>query len=150
MASVNFAFLANNDTIKNMTIKIFTDGAARGNPGPAGIGVVIKDDEEILLEVADYIGQATNNVAEYMALIRGLEEAIDMDITEVAAICDSELMVRQLQGEYRVKSEGLIPLYDHVQSLIRKFKSFSISHTRRENNKQADQLANLGIDAQQG
>lgn len=131
-----------------MVIKIFTDGAAKGNPGPAGIGVVIQNDEEIMLQVADYIGRTTNNVAEYMALIRGLEEALDMDIKEVAVFSDSELMVKQINGEYRVKNEGLIPLYDNVMNLIRQFKSFSITHTRRENNKLADQLANKGINEQ--
>ncbi|MFH1683258.1 MAG: ribonuclease HI family protein [Candidatus Margulisiibacteriota bacterium] len=129
-----------------MKIKIYTDGAARGNPGPAGIGIVIINQEKVLAEISDYIGKATNNVAEYMALIRGLEEAIDMDITEVEAICDSELLVKQIQGEYRVKNQGLIPLYNNVKGLLKNFKSFSISHTRRENNKQADLLANQGID----
>ena len=131
----------------NMTIKIFTDGAARGNPGPAGIGVVIKnEDDETLLEISDYIGETTNNVAEYIALIRGLEEALDMDIDKVEVICDSELLVKQIMGEYRVKNEGLLPLYNNVTGLIKRFKSFSLNHVRRENNKLADQLANQGID----
>ena len=129
-----------------MTIQINIDGAARGNPGPAGIGIVIKNNTKILLEVADYIGKATNNVAEYLALIRGLEEAIDMDLKKIEVISDSELLVKQINGEYKVKNEGLVPLFHHAKSLIKKFKTFSIAHARRENNKEADKLANKGID----
>ena len=129
-----------------MSIKIYTDGAARGNPGPAGIGIVMIKDEEVLQEISDYIGEATNNVAEYMALIRGLEEAIDMDIKRIDVFADSELMVKQMKGEYRVKNQGLIPLAIQAQSLIKQLTHFSITHIRREQNKLADQLANLGID----
>ncbi|MFC1510955.1 ribonuclease HI family protein [Candidatus Margulisiibacteriota bacterium] len=130
-----------------MKAQIFCDGAARGNPGPAGIGVAIYNDEELLVEVADFIGTCTNNVAEYMAFIRGLEEAIDLDEDDVEVFCDSELLVKQIKGEYKVKSQDLIPLYHHAKSLIKRFKSFSIAHTAREENIKADQLANLGIDA---
>ena len=129
-----------------MLVQIYTDGAARGNPGPAGIGVVIKSENKVILEVADYIGKATNNVAEYMALIRGLEEAIDLGHKSVDAFADSELMVKQLNGEYRVKNEGLLPLYLHLKSLIRKFNHFTITHTPRESNIHADRLSNKGID----
>ena len=129
-----------------MKVQIFTDGAARGNPGPAGIGVVIKSEKETLLEVSDYIGKTTNNVAEYMALIRGLEEALDMGNKSVEVYSDSELVVKQLNGEYKVKNEGLVPLYLHTRSLIKKFNHFSINHTVREENKHADELANKGID----
>jgi len=131
-----------------MTVQIFTDGAARGNPGPAGIGVVIRTDKEVLLEVADYIGKTTNNVAEYMALIRGLEEAIDMGERSVEVFADSELIVKQIKGEYRVKNEGLAPLHYNAQSLIKKFKHFSITHVPREENEHADLLSNKGIDDQ--
>ncbi|NQT29196.1 MAG: ribonuclease HI family protein [Candidatus Saganbacteria bacterium] len=129
-----------------MSIQIFVDGAARGNPGPAGIGVVIRNDKEILLEVADFIGKATNNVAEYMALIRGLEEAIDLKEKHVEVFSDSELLVRQINGEYKVKNEGLIPLFYHAKALTKKFKKFKIYHTPREENKEPDKLANRGID----
>jgi ribonuclease HI len=132
-----------------MTVQIFTDGAARGNPGPAGIGVVIRNEKEVLLEVADYIGKATNNVAEYMALIRGLEEAIDMGERSVEVFADSELIVKQIKGEYRVKNEGLAPLHYNAKSLIKKFKDFSITHVPREENEHADLLSNKGIDDQQ-
>ena len=129
-----------------MPIQIFTDGAARGNPGPAGIGVVIRNDAKVMLEVADYIGKATNNVAEYMAFIRGLEEALDMDEKTVEVYCDSELLVKQINGEYKVKNEGLIPLFHHALSLVKKFKHCRVYHTIREENKHADRLANKGID----
>ena len=129
-----------------MPIQIFTDGAARGNPGPAGIGVVLRNDEKILLEVAEFIGKATNNVAEYMAFIRGLEEAIDMGEKNIEVFCDSELLVKQIAGEYRVKNEGLIPLFHHASSLMKKFKHCRVYHTPREENKLADKLANRGID----
>jgi len=130
-----------------MVIQIFTDGAARGNPGPAGIGIVMKDEKgKNIFELSDFIGEATNNVAEYMALIRGLEEAIDLGLKEVEAYSDSELLVKQINGEYRVKNKGLIPLHHHIKSLIKKFKQFKIYHTAREDNKEADKLANQGID----
>jgi ribonuclease HI len=131
-----------------MKVYIYTDGAARGNPGPAGIGVVIKSEGETLLEVSDYIGKTTNNVAEYMALIRGLEEAIDLGHKSVEVYADSELLIKQINGEYKVKNEGLLPLYLHLKSLIKKFNHFDISHTPREANIHADKLANKGIDDQ--
>ncbi len=129
-----------------MAVQIFTDGAARGNPGPAGIGVVIRNDAKVLLQVSDFIGKATNNVAEYMAFIRGLEEAIDMNEKSIEAFCDSELLVKQINGEYKVKNDGLIPLFHHAQSLLKKFKHHKVYHTAREENKLADKLANKGID----
>lgn len=131
-----------------MVAQIFTDGAARGNPGPAGIGVVIRNDAETLLEVSDFIGKTTNNIAEYMAFIRGLEEALDMEERSVEVFSDSELLVKQLSGEYQVKNDGLVPLYHHAQSLIKKFKHCRIYHTAREENERADELANRGIDEQ--
>ena len=129
-----------------MPIQVFTDGAARGNPGAAGIGVVIRNDAQILLEVSDYIGKATNNIAEYMAFIRGLEEALDMGERNIEVFSDSELLVKQINGEYRVKNEGLVPLFHHASSLIKKFKHCRVYHTLREENKHADKLANKGID----
>jgi ribonuclease HI len=128
---------------------IYVDGAARGNPGESGIGIVIKQGHKTLLEVGYYIGKATNNVAEYMALIRGLEEALLLKKKDVKVTSDSELMVKQIKGEYRVKNEGLLPLYLHAKELIGKFKSFEINHALREDNKHADELANRGIDEKQ-
>lgn len=125
-----------------MTIQVFIDGAARGNPGPAGIGVHIQN----IKDVADYIGETTNNVAEYTALLRGLEELLLLGHKEAHFYSDSELLVKQINGEYRVKNEKLKPLFQHSKSLIKRLKKFSIKHVRREKNKEADRLANLGID----
>jgi ribonuclease HI len=129
-----------------MKVEIFCDGASRGNPGKAGIGIVIKQGDQVLNETAKYIGHATNNVAEYSALIQGLEDAHRLGATEVTAFCDSELLVKQIKGEYRIKSEGLKPLYLKAKSLIPKFKKFTINHTLRGGNQHADDLANKGID----
>jgi ribonuclease HI len=129
-----------------MKAQIFTDGAARGNPGPAGIGVVIKSAGKVVLEVSDYIGKTTNNVAEYTACLRGLTEALLLGAKEAELFADSELMVKQIRGEYKVKNEGLSPLFHHLKALIGKFKKFSITHQVREENKHADELANQGID----
>lgn len=131
-----------------MLVQIYTDGAARGNPGPAGIGIVIKKGAATLAEISDFIGKATNNVAEYLAFIRGLEEALVLGASKAECFSDSELLVKQIKGEYKVKNEGLIPLHYHAKSLMRKFKTFSIEHTLREENKHADKLANQGIDEQ--
>ncbi|NQU17711.1 MAG: ribonuclease HI family protein [Candidatus Saganbacteria bacterium] len=128
-------------------IQVFTDGAARGNPGPAGIGVAIKSKDKTIKEVFDYIGETTNNVAEYTALLRGLEETLILEHKEAHFYSDSELLVKQITGEYRVKNEKLKPLFMNAKLLIKRFKKFSISHVRREQNKEADLLANQGIDS---
>jgi ribonuclease HI len=127
-------------------VTVHIDGAARGNPGEAGIGVVIKSGKETVKKIAAYIGSTTNNIAEYTALIRGLEETLILGYKEADFISDSELLVKQINGEYRVKNEGLKPLYLRTQELIKKLKHFSIKHTYREKNKEADNLANKGID----
>ena len=129
-----------------MKVNLYVDGAARGNPGPAGIGIVIKSGSKVLLEVHDYIGKTTNNIAEYTALIRGLTEALLLGAKEVECYSDSELMVKQINGEYRVKNEGLAPLFSQANALIDKLKQFSITHKVREDNQHADELANKGID----
>jgi len=129
-----------------MKLSIFTDGAARGNPGPAGIGILIKQENKILAEIADYIGETTNNIAEYSAFIRGLEEAVKLKAKEIAVFCDSELLVKQIKGEYRVKNNGLIPLFIRARALMDNFKKIDLKHIPREQNKEADRLANLGID----
>jgi len=129
-----------------MKVTIYTDGAARGNPGPAGIGVVIKKEGAIVKEIAEYIGKTTNNIAEYSAFICGLEQAIHLKATEAHFYCDSELLVKQVKGDYRVKNEGLKPLFLHANLLIKKLKGFSITHIPREKNLEADMLANCGID----
>ncbi|MFA6431369.1 MAG: ribonuclease HI family protein [Candidatus Margulisiibacteriota bacterium] len=131
-----------------MILTVYIDGAARGNPGPAGIGIVIKKGEGTIKEIADYIGEATNNVAEYTAFVCGLERVIHLKATEVHFYSDSELLVKQIKGEYQVKNAGLKPFYLRATSLIKKLKKFSISHIPREKNLEADMLANCGIDEQ--
>ena len=125
---------------------IYTDGACKGNPGDASIGVVISEEDGTLIkEIGEYIGKTTNNVAEYTALIRGLTEAVEVGATEVVINTDSELMARQLSGVYKVKSPNIKPLFDIAVSLLRRFSRVSISHVLREFNKRADELANEGI-----
>lgn len=130
-----------------MTVTIYTDGASRGNPGDAGIGVVIaSEDGTVLREVGEYIGKTTNNVAEYSALIRGLREAVDFGADAVQISTDSQLMAFQLTGVYKVKAANLKPLHEEALSLLRLFRKVTINHVMRELNKRADQLANEGID----
>jgi len=129
-----------------MKVTIFSDGASRNNPGEAGIGIVINHGKKTVLEVSEYLGRTTNNIAEYLAFIRGLEEALLLGATEAECFADSELLVKQIKGEYRVKNEGLIPLYFHAKSLIKKFAHCSLHYIPREKNGLADELANKGID----
>ncbi len=123
------------------------DGAARGNPGPAGIGVSItRPDGSVVKEVAEPLGRTTNNVAEYSALIRGLEEARALGCSELQVYTDSELMARQIAGIYRVKTPHLLPLYQRATALLKQFDKAKVTHVRREMNKEADRLSNLGAD----
>ena len=125
---------------------LHTDGCCRGNPGPAGIGVVIRDShKKVLKELSEYIGEGTNNIAEYRALIRGLEEAGSLGADELAIFMDSELVVKQLNGEYRVKDDGMKELFKKALEGLRRFKSFEIKHVDRSKNKEADRLANKAI-----
>lgn len=129
-----------------MKYHIYTDGAARGNPGPSGAGVLIMDEEgNEIVRLHKFLGKRTNNVAEYAALYLGLSEAKKRHFKEIVIFADSELMVRQIRGEYRVKNEGLKKLYSHVMEILPHFK-YRFYHVRREKNKIADQLANLAID----
>jgi ribonuclease HI len=123
------------------------DGGSRGNPGPAGIGVVLraKDGTE-LLTLGRFIGRATNNVAEYQALITALQKAKELGARRVTIRGDSELVVKQMKGEYRVKNEGLRGLYDEAQALLRQFAHATIDHNYRNKNALADKLANLAMD----
>lgn len=124
------------------------DGAARGNPGPAGIGVVLWDEAgSVREEHKAYIGEATNNVAEYTALLFGLRKARELGYSAVKVFSDSELLVRQVRGEYRVKNPRLRECYDEVVRLVRSFETFEIGHVRRGMNTRADLLANLAIEA---
>lgn len=131
-----------------MDIEIYTDGASRGNPGKAGIGVIIYNtDGQVLKKDNESIGVTTNNVAEYKAVIRGLELALELGASGVKLYADSQLLVRQLSGEYRVKNEGLKPLYNKVKELTSNFKNFAAIHIPREENKEADKLANMALDS---
>ena len=125
---------------------LYTDGASRGNPGESGIGIWIGDEKQnSLKEFSKYIGSATNNFAEYTALIEGLKLCLDVTSEEVNAFLDSELVVKQLNGIYRVKNINIKPLYEQVVVLKNKFKKVTFTHIRREFNKTADALANKGI-----
>jgi ribonuclease HI len=129
------------------TITIRFDGGSRGNPGPAGIGVVLlAQGKTPLVTLGRFIGRATNNVAEYKALIAGLEEAKKLGAKKVVVRGDSELIVRQMNGEYRVKNADLRPLYEEAQDLISEFDEARIEHNYREDNSLADKLANLAMD----
>ena len=123
------------------------DGGSRGNPGPAAIGVVVSSPEgEILDELGETIGDATNNVAEYRALLRGIEHATELGGTELELIGDSELVVKQVRGEYRVKDAGLKPLHAQVKAALAGLGSWSIRNVPREQNAEADRLVNEALD----
>ena len=131
-----------------MTSVLFTDGGARGNPGPAGIGVVLQDDEGgVVAEIAEGIGHATNNVAEYRALIAGLELALRKGCTELEVRTDSKLVAMQVEGRWKIKSDGLRSLAVRARSLLDRFEDVSISYVPRLENARADRLANIGMDS---
>lgn len=128
-------------------MKLYIDGASRGNPGRAGIGVVLCDDAgEPVKEISESIGEATNNVAEYRALIRGLEEARALGADTVEVYTDSELLARQINGLYGVHSPHLQPLYRRARTLLRLFQSASVQHIPRSQNQHADRLAKAATD----
>jgi len=127
--------------------RLFTDGAARGNPGPAGAGaVIVNPDGHIVAKVGKFLGDSTNNVAEYMALILGLKRAKAMGIKEIEVLSDSELMVKQLAGDYAVKADHLKPLHDEARELLKGFGWIEVRHIPREENTQADAMSNRAID----
>jgi ribonuclease HI len=127
--------------------KLWTDGGARGNPGPAAYAYVLEGEDGVALAAhGEAIGVATNNVAEYSALIAGLEKAVELDVDELEVISDSELMVKQMRGEYKVKHPGLQPLYVRARLLVMELGDVRFAHVRREKNKEADRLSNLGMD----
>ena len=127
-------------------VTVNVDGGARGNPGPAAIGVVLRSGDEILVKVGERIGEATNNVAEYRALLRGIELARAHGAAELELIGDSELVVRQVEGRYKVKNAGMKGLYDEVVRALQNFDSWSIRHVRRAENADADRLVNEALD----
>lgn len=127
--------------------ELYVDGASRGNPGPAGAGALIKDPSaKVLRRLKKFLGRTTNNVAEYSALVLGLDAARSMGIDRINVFADSELMVKQLNGVYKVKSEDLRPLFEKASALSKCFKEFSIRHIYREKNAAADELSNEAID----
>jgi ribonuclease HI len=130
---------------------LHTDGGSRGNPGPAAIGVVVELEadgvREVVGEVAQTIGVASNNVAEYRAVIRGLEEATLLEATSVSCFLDSLLVVEQLNGRYRVKHADMIPLHARVRDLAAGFEKVTYQHVRREQNREADKLVNQALDS---
>lgn len=123
------------------TLEIYVDGACSGNPGEAGIGVVILSGGKAVKEISKAIGEATNNIAEYSALIYALQEALLLHAKQVKVITDSELLFKQVTGQYKVKNEKLKFLCDQVQRLSSGFDQFDLEHVRREYNKKADRLA---------
>lgn len=138
--------------MENMKIIVHSDGGARGNPGPAAIGVVIeKENGEMVEEISEAIGDTTNNIAEYTAVLRGLQvlevlygaKTVEL---EVDWRLDSELVVKQLAGEYKVKNPGLRPLYEEIRDLRARFPKLTLKHVRREENKEADRLVNEALD----
>jgi ribonuclease HI len=128
--------------------KLFTDGGARGNPGPAAYGYVLEaDDGTVLAAHGEHIGTATNNVAEYSGLVAGLRKALELHVPEVEVVSDSELMVKQMRGEYRVKNEALRALSIEAAGLARELGSVEYRHVRRAQNEEADRLVNEALDA---
>jgi ribonuclease HI len=128
--------------------RLFTDGGARGNPGPAAYGYVLEDASgSVLAAHGEAIGVATNNVAEYSALLAGLEKAAELGVTELEVISDSELMVRQMQGVYRVKNAALRDLWEDAGRLARRLGHVTFTAVRREHNALADRLVNDALDA---
>ena len=132
--------------MKIKRVVIFTDGASQGNPGPAAIGAIIKDEQgKLITAISQPIGQATNNQAEYRAIIAALEKAISLGVSQVDMRSDSELVVRQVNGKYRVKNDSLKPLYQKVKQLQGQFEGFTITHIPRQQNTEADSLAGKAL-----
>ncbi len=143
-------FLQSNSLYSSFLMSVYTlycDGAARGNPGPASAGAVLKNEKgEIVDEVSEYLGETTNNQAEYQALILGLKKAIKHKVEKLEVYLDSELVVKQMNRLYKVKHPAMLSLFEEAVLLSKKIPSVKISHIRREKNSEADLLANLAID----
>ena len=130
--------------------RIFADGGARGNPGPAAAGgVILAADDSVVAEISEPLGMTTNNVAEYRALILALERALREGCRSAEVLLDSELVVRQLNGEYKVKHPNIGPLYRRVRALLSRFESAIVRHVGRDDNVRADRLVNAALDAQE-
>ena len=131
-----------------MKLVINVDGGARGNPGPAAVGVVVRDETgQVIEDHGVRIGDATNNVAEYKALLLGIERALALGATDLELIGDSELVVKQVQGKYKVKNAGIKPLHAEARAGLSKLDNWQIRHVRREQNSDADSLVNQALDA---
>lgn len=127
-------------------VHVFIDGAARGNPGPAGIGIVILDaNKHKIKEFYKYLGNTTNNIAEYNALVYGLQEVLALGAEEIVINLDSELVAQQLKGVYRVKNANIKPLFEQAVNMLNKFNKVEVKHIDRKENKDADKLANKAI-----
>ena len=134
-----------------MRARLSTDGGARGNPGPAAYGYVLETEDGTVLDArGEAIGVATNNVAEYRALVAGLEKALELGLDEVEVVSDSELLVKQMRGEYRVKNAALADLNDEASRLARRIGRVTYRAVRREHNELADRLVNEALDAISG
>ena len=132
-------------------LRLFIDGGSRGNPGPAGFGVHGEDsDGQVVVELYGFLGQATNNVAEYAGLLAALRWARDAGIGSLRLFSDSQLLVRQIQGSYKVRNAGLLPLFRRARGLLSSIPDFAIEHVRREENREADALANRAMDEAAG
>jgi probable phosphoglycerate mutase len=128
--------------------RLFTDGGARGNPGPAAYGFVLEaEDGTVLAAEGEAIGVATNNVAEYSGLVAGLRKALELHVPDVEVVSDSELLVKQMRGEYRVKNEALRALFVEASTLARGLQSIEYRHVKRAHNELADRLVNEALDA---
>jgi ribonuclease HI len=133
--------------VKPEALHIHIDGASRGNPGEAGFGVFVADEKkQPVAELYGYLGRATNNVAEYQALLHALRYALARGARRVEVFSDSELVVKQIDGRYRVKHPDMLPLHREAGTLMRQFERATVSHVRREQNKDADRLANRALD----
>lgn len=134
-----------------MKVRLFTDGGARGNPGPAAYGYVLEAEDGTVLDArGEAIGVATNNVAEYRALLAGLEKAVELGLGDVEVVSDSELLVKQMRGEYKIKNEALRELADEAERLERQLGRVTYVAVRREHNELADSLVNEALDALSG
>jgi ribonuclease HI len=137
------------DRHRELKAKLSTDGGARGNPGPAAYAYVLETDDGTVLDArGESIGRATNNVAEYRALVAGLESAAERGVSELEVVSDSELLVKQMRGEYRVKNEALRELWEVANDLERRFAHVRYTAVRREHNELADRLVNEALDAE--
>ena len=131
-----------------MRARLSTDGGSRGNPGPAAYGYVLEsEDGHVLAAHGEAIGRATNNVAEYSGLVAGLKRALELHVPELEVVSDSELMVKQMRGEYRVKNAALRELYDEAVAVARRLDNVEYRHVKRAHNELADRLVNEALDA---